>query len=746
MDLVDVSSALSAVTVFARGALCTRRARVTPAAGALPRRLRVTGLPLSLTSGSLAARIASGPRGLRVHDLRQTFDVRLRGELDLAAEERALRTAEDAVRRLEREHGQVTREIAQLSALRPLPPKPKEGDPPRPAPVDAMLALAAFMGGELAQLHRRRRELEEKLVDARNELELRRRRLEEASTERRTSAAKVHRAAVIALDGPLDGASEPVDLELEYFVPGARWYPSYELALERSLERGALRMRASVAQKSGEDWTGVKLRLSTADLQRRAVVPELKALRVGRAQPPAPSHGWRPPPPGLDELFADHDAAMRRKSDFGRAENAPRQPVGFKAPARAQAAPRPLSPEPLTPIVDMARMPATSAPAGIATFALGAAAAPPPPPMRRAKASMALKRRSRAHDDDEGGGGAPMAEAAAPAAGRMDIEDRLLGSTLEAPPEEPPPPEEGLEPGEALLDYDGLTIAGPEGRGRLRAEDEVRRDLAAIGLSAAASVEVQVQVQVIAALVQQHREESARAGDALAWPSGAIAPRESAGSYDYRYDAESAVDVPSDGAWHSVPVAQADVALSPRYVTVPAVEPKVYRTVTVQNQSPHALLAGPTDVSFGEELAMTVQLPTVPPRGEERAGLGVEESIQVARNTRYKETTGGLLGGASVLQHEVEIELRNNLARPVPVEVRERVPISTHEQIKVEEGQASPPWKPATEVGPVKPGTATAGARVWQVTVAPGQKAKLSAQYSIRLPNDQVLVGGNRRI
>ena len=759
MDLVDVPSALSAVTVFASGALCTRRARISPAAGALPRRLRVTGLPLSLTSGSLSARIASGPRGLRVHDLRQTFDVRLRGELDLAAEERALRTAEDAVRRLEREHGQVTREIAQLSALRPLPPKPKEGDPPRQAPVDAMLELAVFMGDELSQLHRRRREVEEQLVDARNELELRRRRLEEASTERRTSAAKVHRAAVIALDGALDGASDPVDLELEYFVPGARWYPSYELALERSLERGALRMRASVAQKSGEDWTGVKLRLSTADLQRRAVVPELKALRIGRAQPPAPSHGWRPPPPGLDELFADHDAAVRRRAEFGRAEPT-RRPVGFKVPAgRAQAAPRPLPPEPLTPIVDMARMPAPelAAPAGIASFALQASttlppappmagAAPPPPPRRAAKAGMAMKRRGRARaDDDEGGGGAPMADVAAEAVGGMDFEDRLL-SAKSAPADEPPLGEESLEPGEALLDYDGLTIAGPEGRGRLRAEDEVRRDLAAIGLSAAASVEVQVQVQVIAALVTQHRQESARAGDALSWPAGAIAPRESAGSYDYRYDAENAVDVPSDGAWHSVPVAQAEVALSPRYVTVPAVEPKVYRTVTVQNQSPHALLAGPADVSFGEELAMTVQLPTVPPRGQERAGLGVEESIQVARNTRYKETTGGLLGGASVLQHEVEIELRNNLARPVPVEVRERVPISSHEQIKIEEGQSSPPWRPATEIDPVKTGSVTLGARVWQVTVAPGQKTKLSAQYSIRLPNDQVLVGGNRRI
>jgi hypothetical protein len=339
--------------------------------------------------------------------------------------------------------------------------------------------------------------------------------------------------------------------------------------------------------------------------------------------------------------------------------------------------------------------------------------------------------------DDEGesvgGGGGPGAPPM----------DGMFGES----PSEPAPPD-ALAPMDMLLDYDGLVIGGAETRGRLTVEDEVRRDLAVIGL-VATSVEVRAQVQVIAALVEQRRGESESAGGGYDWPSSAIPPRTSAGSYDYRYDAESAVDVPSDGAWHSVPVAGTDVALGPRYVSVPAVESKVYRTVAILNRSPHALLAGPTDVSFGDELAMTVQLPTIPPRGEDRAGLGVEESIQVARNTRYKETTGGLLGGASVLQHEVEIEIRNSLRRPAPVEVRERVPLSTHDQIKVEEGSVSPPWRPAKEVDPagVRSGSPVAlGARVWRVTVPPGEKTKLTAQYSIRIPGDQVLVGGNRRI
>lgn len=57
-------------------------------------------------------------------------------------------------------------------------------------------------------------------------------------------------------------------------MPGARWAPSYQLRLEKELSGGSLRMLASVAQDTGEDWVGVKLALSTASLQRRTNAPE----------------------------------------------------------------------------------------------------------------------------------------------------------------------------------------------------------------------------------------------------------------------------------------------------------------------------------------------------------------------------------------------------------------------------------------------------------------------------------------
>ena len=39
----------------------------------------------------------------------------------------------------------------------------------------------------------------------------------------------------------------------------------------------------------------------------------------------------------------------------------------------------------------------------------------------------------------------------------------------------------------------------------------------------------------------------------------------------------------------------------------------------------------------------------------------------------------------------------------------------------------------------------TNGARRWLITVPAGQTTTLSAQFTIRIPADRMLVGGNRR-
>ncbi len=300
------ASALESVVVYAQGALCRRVARGTvPADG----RVRVRGLPRSLDPHSVRARVLSAP-GVRVTEARAEAEAEV---VDADAADEARREVDrlvDAYKAVEARRERQLKRIEEVAGLRPVPPGRKRDDPHRRTPVDAWLELADFVDERLTGLHATLRELEEELRRADHELDIAHDRLERAGTDTPRSGVASSYCAVLTLAGAgeAQGGSE-VEVEIEYGVPGAVWVPAYRLAHRQGEDSGRLVLRASVAQRSGEDWTGVRIAFATADLRRRTDLPRLRSVRIGRSQPaPAPS-GWREPPAGLTDLFSGYDTA-----------------------------------------------------------------------------------------------------------------------------------------------------------------------------------------------------------------------------------------------------------------------------------------------------------------------------------------------------------------------------------------------------------------------------------------------------
>ncbi|MFG1810041.1 DUF4139 domain-containing protein [Streptomyces sp. NPDC049040] len=692
-------SAVTSVVVHSSGAVCTRLARIDlpPGDGTAP--VRITGLPPTLHEDSLRGRIVSGPPGLRVTDIRVELGAALRRGDELPRLRLDLEDAEDRQSRLGDRRKRLSDEIEEVAALRAEPPAPRRGDPPRWAPVESILALAGFVDTRLAALHRRLRTVEEELERAEHESDVLRHRLAEASSAVATDRAEPSATAVVTLAHPAPGgdneapaagdaagapaagdraADQPdsVELELEYHVPGATWAPVYQLRLDGRSGAGTLVLRACVAQRTAEDWSGVRLGLSTADLLRRADLPELRSLRIGRRQEEPPSLSWREPPAGLADLFTGYDAA------------APPQP-----------APRPMPP-PAAPIAVSAPAPQPaggygSAPDLAAEYQSLAGGAPFAPAARSRGRAVPAAPGASAPGGADGYGGAAQAAEAAPAA-----------------------------PGADLLDYARLTLAGPdapEGRGTLRPGTAAVHPVAA--------------------------EYRRRAGTvaALARPAHAVDVRTSAGSFDYRFDTAAPVDVAADGRWHTVPVSEVPVSTEFEYVCVPAVDPAVFGTVLVTNTSSHALLAGPVDVMVDGDFVLTAPLPTLAPGQRQAVGVGVAESVRVARRAHMRESTAGLRGGTTVLDHSVEIDVANRLPYPVVVQVRERVPVSTDKDVRIEEHKARPPWTAPERPVDGQEGDFVRGVRSWRVALEPGGTTTLNGGYEIRVPAGKAVVGGNRR-
>ncbi|WP_329157352.1 DUF4139 domain-containing protein [Streptomyces sp. NBC_01717] len=676
-------STLDSVVVYAQGAVCRRLARgsVSPDG-----RVRVTGLPRSLDPGSLRARVLGAP-GVRVTEAR----------VEVEAEPLGTGTPDELRREVERlrdeyaaAQGRRDRQlmlIEEVGALHPVPPARRREDPHRRTPVDAWLELADFVDERLTGLHNRLVELEEALRNVEHELTVATDRLARASTDAPSAHVETTVCAVLALDGTGDAE---VELELEYGVPGAVWVPAYRLTHRQGDGSGRLVLRASVAQRTGEDWTGVRIALATADLRRRADLPRLRSIRIGRSQPaPAPS-GWREPPAGLVDLFFGYDAA-------GPGPATTVAPMGVAGGSASGPVPPPPPPPPPAPQSYGGPPAALPAPGGAPPEVLGGGM-----PALAQPAGSVPGNRPRA------GGRSFAGEPMAPAApGRA------------APPPPPAPVAGPPQPSGAELDYAALVLCGPD-------EQAGRRGRLFPGSP----------FDPVAAEYRRRAEAVA----ALPLPGQAVRPRESAGSFDHRFDATARADIPSDGTWHTVTVGEIPVGLRTEYLCVPSVEQTVYATLVLSNATDQALLAGPVEVTVDDDFLLTAALPTLAPGGVRRVGLGPAEGIRVTRRTNLHESTSGLRNNTTVLDHRVHVELANRLARPVAVEVRERVPVTSDPDVRIEERAD---WT-APEEG-AGPDRHAPGTRVWRLELPAGDTAALDGGYEIRIPTGKALVGGNRR-
>ncbi|HEY8377068.1 MAG TPA: DUF4139 domain-containing protein, partial [Nannocystis sp.] len=577
-------------------------------------------------------------------------------------------------------------------------------------------------------------------TEARDHLEARHK---AATRARRARPHELRKAALISLRSR-EVPTTPVRLILEYMVPGARWAPAYAVTLTRDMSQATIAVRAVVAQNSGEDWTGVRLTLSTADAQRWVELPELQALRIGRRQPAVQRRGWRAPPAGARELYADYDRFLAGTRP---SRPTPAKPKGAEPAAGArdegaaamvadmmeEAAPEPEHP-PMREIAlqaEQAKPKFRSAPPPAPSRAGPPAGAPPPlpsaPPMAMSAAAMPPPAPARKSGGiggalvgavgslfagAEGGGGPPQGHVRAPE------------------------PEAEHEAAPEQLAYGDLRMPGPDaaGRGALVLSHRRERYLEMLWVR-----EVTREIDVVA-LIDNAVTQAQQAGGRGLPPRHRLA--ESWFGFDYVYIAETPVDIPSDGEYHAVPLLKHAAAIELGYVVVPRESTDVFRFVKLKNPLDAPLLPGPADVYVEGDYLLSVDLKVAPPRGEVKIGLGVEQAIKVSRNTHYREEAAGLMGGSLALRHEIEIEVANRRDRPVEVEVQERIPTvrEKEDEIHVDVGAVEPPWAPfEPEQYELK------GGYRWKVQVPPGQQKKLRATYVIRISAKKELVGGNRR-
>jgi len=262
------------VTVYPEGAEITRHGSLQVPAG--EHRLIVRGLPSSLDADAL--RVAVGSNDVRLG----AVELKKIEHADYVVDsERLLRKKLEA---LNDQRQVIQDEIAtaetQLKILDSLASTPS-GPAARPAVDSANLTTvltAVGTGGASARAKIRDAAVRQRAVDA--QIAATQADIKKIATQRKDSY-EVH--AVLEASNPVS-----TTIAVSYRIGDASWHFLYDARLNTTTKRVTLTRQASVEQGSGEDWGGVALTLTTAQLEEKVSTPDIVPVFLDLARPVEP--------------------------------------------------------------------------------------------------------------------------------------------------------------------------------------------------------------------------------------------------------------------------------------------------------------------------------------------------------------------------------------------------------------------------------------------------------------------------
>jgi hypothetical protein len=148
--------------------------------------------------------------------------------------------------------------------------------------------------------------------------------LQRKRAELTAGASRTERQAVLFLQKQAPGAAE---VRLNYLVSNCGWSPAYTMRSDADRKKVRVEYNALIHQLTGEDWSDVRLTLSTASPALGATGPGLAPFHVTLASSTAPNQEVNQSAAaygvGLskDQVMAQLDGLNTRKSEFAQAAN-----------------------------------------------------------------------------------------------------------------------------------------------------------------------------------------------------------------------------------------------------------------------------------------------------------------------------------------------------------------------------------------------------------------------------------------
>lgn len=189
--------------------------------------------------------------------------------------------------------------------------------------------------------------------------------------------------------------------------------------------------------------------------------------------------------------------------------------------------------------------------------------------------------------------------------------------------------------------------------------------------------------------------------------------------------------IPSDGTPHKVTIFSENYPFKPEYIAVPRLVSFAYLQAVVVNPLTGAtLLPGKANIFRDNTFVGSVQLENVSPGQEYKLNLGIDEGLKIERELVERQVDKKLIGQQRRTSYAYRLNVTNLHQVQVHLTLKEQLPVSRNEQIKVRSTLTNPKIV-AGEMGLLE----------WIMSLPPQAKQELYYQFVVEHPPELTVIG-----
>ena len=193
------------------------------------------------------------------------------------------------------------------------------------------------------------------------------------------------------------------------------------------------------------------------------------------------------------------------------------------------------------------------------------------------------------------------------------------------------------------------------------------------------------------------------------------------------------VDIPSDNSPHKTTIAQDNLPCVFDYVSAPQIDEQVHLRASIENTTERVLLNGDANIFLSSEYVGTTRVKSTAPTEKFKVFLGIEDNIKVKRELieRNVEKGNALQGNIRRISYTYRISVHNYANVPRKVVIRDHLPVSQHERVKVKVQNVQPAPSERTKLELI----------TWKFSLPADGEQKIEYRFVVEHPQDIRVIG-----